>query len=64
LFDELDIVGADVEVLVDDVVADLFGVEEEDPDLVLVGNSEAVATVTARCGYFPPLLRLSDRSRE
>jgi hypothetical protein len=34
LFDELNIVVADVEVLVDDVVADLLGVEEEGPDLV------------------------------
>jgi hypothetical protein len=34
LSDELDIVGADVGILVDDVVADLFVIEEEDPDLV------------------------------
>jgi hypothetical protein len=34
LFDELDIVGAGVEVCVNDVVADLLGVEEEDPDPV------------------------------
>jgi hypothetical protein len=30
----LDIIGADVEVLVGEVVVDLLGVEEEDPDLV------------------------------
>jgi hypothetical protein len=34
LFEELDIVGAGVAVLVEDVVADLLGVEEEVPDLV------------------------------
>jgi hypothetical protein len=32
LSDELDIVGAGVEVLIDEVVVDLPGVEEEDPD--------------------------------
>jgi hypothetical protein len=30
----LDIIGADVEVLVGEAVVDLLGVEEEDPDLV------------------------------
>jgi hypothetical protein len=34
LSDELDIVGADIAVLVDDVVADPFTVEEEDLYLV------------------------------
>jgi hypothetical protein len=34
LFEELDIVGAGVAVLVEDVVADLLGVEEEVSDLV------------------------------
>jgi hypothetical protein len=32
--DELDIVRASVEVLIDEVVADLLGAEEEDPDPV------------------------------
>jgi hypothetical protein len=34
LSDELDIVEAGVTVLVDDVVADSFAIEEEDPDPV------------------------------
>jgi hypothetical protein len=34
LSDELDIVGAGVEVLIDEVVVDLPGAEEEDPDPV------------------------------
>jgi hypothetical protein len=34
LFEELDIVGAGVAVLVENVVADLLGVEEEVPDPV------------------------------
>jgi hypothetical protein len=34
LFDEIDIVGAGVEVFVDDVVADLLIVEEKGPDPV------------------------------
>jgi hypothetical protein len=43
LFDELDIVGADIGILVDDVVADLFVVEEEDSDLVRTGGFGVVA---------------------
>jgi hypothetical protein len=38
-----------------------LGVEEEGPDLVQACDSEAVAAVMARCGGFPPLLRLRDR---
>jgi hypothetical protein len=34
LFEELDIVGADVAVLVEDVMADLLVIEEEVPDPV------------------------------
>jgi hypothetical protein len=34
LFEELDIIGAGVAVLVEDVVVDLLGVEEEVPDPV------------------------------
>jgi hypothetical protein len=39
------------------VVADLPGVEEEDPDLVYADDFGAVV---ARCGVFPLLLHLSD----
>jgi predicted butyrate kinase (DUF1464 family) len=63
LFDELDIIVADVEVLVDEVEADPrrapLGIEEESPNPVQAGDSGAVA---ARCGHFPPLLCLRDRS--
>jgi hypothetical protein len=38
LSDELDIVGASVTVLVDDVVADPFVIEEEDSDPVRTGG--------------------------
>jgi hypothetical protein len=65
LFDELDIVGADIEVLGGEVVADPqrtpLGVEEEAPDLARAGDSRAAATWTTRCGGFPSLLRLKDQ---
>jgi hypothetical protein len=62
LSDELDIVGADVAVLIDDVVVDPFTVEEEDPDPVRTGGSEAVVVLMARCEGFIPLLRLRDQN--
>jgi hypothetical protein len=62
LSDKLDIVGAGVAVLVDDVVADPFAIEKEDPNSVRTGGSKAVAASTSRCGGFPPLLRLRDRN--
>jgi hypothetical protein len=64
LSDELNIVGTSVAVLVDDVVVDLFTVEEEDPDPVRTGGSGAVAALTARCGGFPPLLHLRDQNSD
>jgi hypothetical protein len=62
LFNELDIVGASVAVVVDDVVADSLAVEEEDLYPVRTGGSEAVTMLTAWCGGFPPLLRLRNRN--
>jgi hypothetical protein len=57
LSDELDIVGAGVEVLVGEVVAD--------PRATVEGARTAPDPVKAgfpkRCGGIPPLLRLSDR---
>jgi hypothetical protein len=64
LSDELDIVGADVAVLVDDVVVDPFTVEEEDPDPVRTGGSEAVVVLTAWCEGFIALLRLRDQNSD
>jgi hypothetical protein len=63
LSDELAIIGAGVAVLVDDVVANLFTVEEEDLNPVRTGGSGAVAALMARCGGFPPLLRLMVQNR-
>jgi hypothetical protein len=60
LSNELDIVGADVAVLVDDVIVDPFAVEKEDRDLVRTGGSRAVAALTTQCRGFLPLLRLRD----
>jgi hypothetical protein len=53
-------------VLVDDVIADprhgvCIDVGEEGPDPVQTGDTGATAAWTARCGDFPPLLRLRDQ---
>jgi hypothetical protein len=58
LSDELDTIEAGVAVLVDDMVADLFTIEEEDTNPVRTGGSGVAVALTARCGGFPPLLRL------
>jgi hypothetical protein len=44
----LDIVGADVEVLVGEVVADLLTIDEEDPDPVQTDGSGVVAAITSQ----------------
>jgi hypothetical protein len=62
LSDELDIIGAGIAVLVNDVVADPFTVDEEDLDPVRTSGFGVVAVLTARCGDFPPLLRLRDQN--
>jgi hypothetical protein len=57
-----DIIGADVEVLIGEVVADLLAIEEEDLEPVQTGGSGVVAVLTAWCGGFPSLLRLRDQN--
>jgi hypothetical protein len=67
LFDELDIVVTSIEVLVDDVVVNSrrswLGVEEGHRFQQKLGSRGGVAWMTM-VWFFPPLLRLSDQSRE
>jgi hypothetical protein len=64
LSDELDIVGAGVEVLVGEVEVDPRGVGSGRTNSTGSGESRGPEAVALQCGGFPPPLRLSDRSRE